>query len=189
MWASAGNPSIGVDQFGAWLAEYDFTGKTWAQFMPDAGMALSKLCGEQRARTKAAGMEIQKGFLADCLVVGWLQEEPNICVLSDDGRISLEWGNRFRALGTGTSTVVPIHSAMLYSLTGYSVEQTVRGMLEVAARTAPNCGPPIEAWRITKDKKPRQLFHLIPRLEDAKVIEGDLTEQHSIASHLGDQRG
>jgi len=47
-WSSAGNPQIGLDDFGEWINRYDFTGKDWGLFIEDVDMQVSMLSGERK---------------------------------------------------------------------------------------------------------------------------------------------
>ena len=87
-WGASGNPSIGIHQFSEWMRTYMWENATWSGFVDEAEAELARLNGIQRRRTVESGSELKPNFLSDGLVVGWLDDEAAVWVLSLDGRVT-----------------------------------------------------------------------------------------------------
>ena len=161
MWSSVGNPAIGIHGFGQWLAGYTFNGTDWSEFSRDAADAWSRLNGEQRRLTEQAGVTLDeqkvRTYLADGVLAGWLGGEGRIVGLSSDGRVTpIPKGESFAA-GSGKVVAQAVMLSMRYIQEVGTPLEHVQTSLETACQFAPNCGPPIEIWRITSSDCTRVL--------------------------------
>ncbi len=169
-WSSAGNPSIGLDEFGRWLETYDFSGKDWCSFAEDAIGQLNKLNGAQRERTKLSGAEWNKNFAADVLIAGWLAGKMGAYALSEDGRFhdALKYG--FEAVGTGGSYAkIALYTARV-CMGDQDTVNTFKIAMRVVAKHVQDCFLPIEAWRLKKDTI-EPAFTLATELKDEDLGE------------------
>lgn len=150
-WSSAGNPSIGLDEFGEWLKTYDFLEKNWASFAEDAIGQLSRLNGAQRERTRMSGVEWNKNFAADVIIAGWLADTMGAYALSDDGRFHDALQHGFEAIGTGAKYAkIALHTVGLCQ--GYQdKETTLKIVMRVVAERVQDCILPVEVFRLKKD--------------------------------------
>jgi hypothetical protein len=153
MCGTSGNADIGNRLFTGWLDGLTMAGADWLQFSELASEHLSDLNGAQRQRSKSAMVQLTPGvFTADAILAGWLQGHPDIFALSEDGRFDSAWQRGFLAIETGSHSAVAIYNCFKYlSRIGeikLTPERIARLILDVVALTVPNCGPPVELWRI-----------------------------------------
>jgi len=150
-WSSAGNPSIGLDEFGGWLKAYDFSGKNWSSFAEDATSQLSRLNGAQRERTRLSGVEWNKNFAADVIIAGWLAGIMGAYALSEDGRFhdALQYG--FEAIGVGAAYAKIALSTVRLCQGDQDKEATLKIVMRIVAERVQDCILPIEAFRLKKD--------------------------------------
>lgn len=164
VWASSGNPDIGIDEFGRWIRQYQWEGTTWDTFISDAADELSRLNGKQRERTKLAGIEVnEEKHLSNLVIVGWL-DRPEIFTISSDGTKFSFWeSGGFIAAGTGGPPAFSMFNVLLHT-NKFVRTKIMRLIMEVVVSTAPNCGPPVECWRVTK-KGTKSLFSFASKIE------------------------
>lgn len=151
MWSCAGNPSIGLDEFGDWINTYDFKDVDWATFAKIAITQLSRLNGEQKGRTELSGMEYKPESMgAEILIVGWLNGKPNAYILSENGTFTDVLQHEFWAIGTGGRYArIAKYTVDLCGQKGKL--STFKIVMEIIARHVQDCCLPVESYRIKKD--------------------------------------
>lgn len=152
VWSSAGNPSIGLDEFGGWLNTYDFSGSVWASFINHATNKLSELNGAQRKRTELSGGEWKpEEYAAEVLIVGWIVDKAGAYILSNDGRLIdvLDYG--FDAIGTGAKYAkIALWATELCGEKQDNLK-TLKIVMRVIAEHVQDCCLPVELCRIKRD--------------------------------------
>lgn len=154
-WSCAGNPSIGLDEFGDWLTSYDFAGKAskgWRPFIDAASKKLSQLNGAQRERTRLSRAEWNKNLVAEVLIAGWLNNKLGAYVLCDDGVRYDVLRENFDAIGTGRAAALAARSVVKSCKVDLDEFTTLKIVIEAVAVHVQDCCSPIEMWRIKRDK-------------------------------------
>ncbi len=83
-------------------------------------------------------------------MAGWVNGQPDIYTLSEDGRYLSHIDVRFAAIGTGYPWAVAAINTLF--IAGHKFgQQAMEIILRGAISFAPNCGPPVECWRITRE--------------------------------------
>ena len=176
IWSCAGNPAIGAVGFSDWLGRVNFKNINWLRFAKEASKIWSELNGEQRERCRSAGITLdvnnEMKYLSDGLLAGWLHGKPAMFGLSSDGNLDPYTTERERLFAVGTGA--PVAKAVFLSM--FHVQQIkarvkiMETALITASNFAPNCGPPIEIWRITPDAVV-QVLKVNVRLEFEEQLE------------------
>ena len=151
-WASAGNPQIGIYEFGQWAKDYSWAKKTWSEAMADASTTWASLNGTQRRRPESAGIAMTKEregtLLSDAVLVGWLGNEMGMFSMSSDGTIFNLAERGIWMLGTGAVYAHTVFNTLAYIGRTDRIEW-MEIILNLVISIAPNCGPPAECWRVT----------------------------------------
>lgn len=159
----SGDEGVGL-QFRNWLSSSECTdGTSWADFAHTAGTRLSELNGQRRERAKLAGLkdvEKNKALAAEVLLVGCVGGIVDAWELTDTGGVSSvsEMGfhgeSGFFAIGSGWGFAFIAHQTLTRATEGKLPHgpKNMEFIMEIAARHAVMCEPPISLYRVTADE-------------------------------------
>jgi hypothetical protein len=90
-WATAGNPQIGVAEFGNWMKAYQRTAPTrWDSFIVDIAGEFARLNRIRKEIGQKAGENVddpvfRRSHLCEMLICGWLNQESGGYLVRNDG--------------------------------------------------------------------------------------------------------
>lgn len=145
----AGNPTL-AEAFQSWFLASQAL--TWEDFIVDAVEQLAGINGNARRLVTKAGVKPTNDHVVTVLVVGWLDGVPNIIEIDNEGQWFSYLQQGFQAIGSGKLAVQFGYDALKEVDFQPSHFKMLR-IMEVAAMRMPDCGVPIDIWRLPKDGK------------------------------------
>ena len=149
-WGGSGNPQIALDFSNNLQATKRLPG-TWYDCSRKIANILGVENDRRRKAAEASGVrELPAAELTDILLVGWINNIPEIIELSDNGGILLylSLNQKFHAIGTGKPYAYAAFNALSALNRGNHLEH-LKVVIGVTARIAPQCDIPTHIWRIT----------------------------------------
>jgi ATP-dependent protease HslVU (ClpYQ) peptidase subunit len=148
-WGAAGNTSISIIQFAAWMHRFPWPPQDWPTARHEIAEHLSRLNGKQRELCTLAGVEAKPGDLGHILVVAHFQNSIEIFDVDGSGVIGIiPQDQEFHAIGSGSAHAV-IGQRTLYCAQSASTYDKLRVLMAVGADCAPGCARPIHIGRVT----------------------------------------
>lgn len=147
VWGCAGDKEIARHEFNPWLQSFDI-GNDWQVFKKKVADKIAELNGEQRARMRKAGVEPDDSSVISCLLVGWINEEPQIIEFTNDGKIASYIEDGFQAIGIQR---IPYGAYMATIHAEASNEMKFKNILATTLSLAINCGKGYNIMRVTKN--------------------------------------
>ena len=160
-WATAGNPQIGVAEFGNWAKNYQRTETTtWESFITDAAGEFARLNRIKKEIGEKAGQDInasafKREHLCEMLICGWLNHKSAGYFLGDDGNYqSLDLLGMSR-IGTGGPFADAVYKTSLYfqKKLDLTIHQAFQHLMEITSRYADRCSLPYEFVKISEGKR------------------------------------
>jgi len=148
-WGAAGNPAIGIDGFAEWLRNHEpFT--TWQGLKANCEDKMAELVGRRNAlRIK---MNIPYNFIsrddASVLLVGCLENSLRMLEINQEA-IGYFIAQRFHTIGMNPAVIATNYRTIEQTRTP-TLEDFAR-VLDISARSFPQCDPPIHIWRVTRE--------------------------------------
>ena len=149
VWGFTGNRGLGRDDFSPWLKTFD-AGGDWQKFKIKVADKLAELNGEQRNRSSKAGIQPSPESTITCLLVGWLNNKPQILEFTDDGRIDSYLQDSFRAIGGGMVVAHRAYGALL-RVTGIEPLDKFKIIVDTTIKSAAVCGGIPFIQRVKRD--------------------------------------
>lgn len=162
-WATAGNPQIGIVEFGNWVREYQRTETTtWQSFIEEAAGEFARLNRIRRQIGEKAGINLndptfKNNNLCEMLVCGWLNQSAAGYSIENDGNYqSLEMLGIF-TIGTGAHFAEAVYKTLCYfqKELGFTEQQVFQYLMELSSHFAPQCSMPYEVVTISQGELQR----------------------------------
>lgn len=161
VWATAGNPQIGVTEFGKWVGERPRQeNETWQVFVEAASQEFARLNGIRKKNGKIAGEDVESPSfkarnLCQMLLCGRLNGQVDAYYLNPDGGFQnfLTAGD-FLTIGSGATYVEAVYGTLI-SLRGefsQTDDHVFSRILELTARHGRDCNLPYEYIKLTQDE-------------------------------------
>ena len=146
-WAGAGGDSIG-ERFTGWLQDEGL--ENWNNCRSDAGNKFAELIGDVVQRISISQRRpARPDELAQALLVGWLDSQPQIIELDDRGVDTSYLVEGFHAIGAGKLYAYTAHRTLQrYRLRPLS---RLNRIMRIAATMAVQSDLPIHIWRVTSE--------------------------------------
>jgi hypothetical protein len=149
VWGTAGNRGLGRDDFSPWLRKLDVNGD-WQELKTKVADKIAELNGEQRIRTTKAGVVPTDDMVINCLLVGWINGEPQILEFTDKGIIDSYIVDGFRAIGSGWVVATSAYNTLV-NIIGIDNENKFKIILNTTIRSIVTCGGQGVILRVKKD--------------------------------------
>ncbi len=150
-WAISGNTTLGEIDFCEWIQAYSWPPPTWRIFERDAITKLSYLIGEQRKLVELSRAQPNPAHdAAECLLVGWLGDLPEIYAFGDAGQVQSYLQDGFCAIGKGNIDAW-VSYLTLRDFGGITQLTKLQTIMNVITHTISGCGGEYYIWRVKKD--------------------------------------
>lgn len=162
-WATAGDPQIGIVEFGNWVREYQRTETTtWQSFIEEVAGEFARLNRIRRQIGKKAGINVndptfKNENLCVMLICGWLNQSAAGYHIGSDGHYqSLEMLGNF-TIGTGAHFADAVYKTLCYfqKELGFTEQQVFQYLMELSSCFAPQCSMPYEFVKISQGELQR----------------------------------
>ena len=152
-WATAGNPEIGVVEFGNWARGYQRTETTtWESFIREAAGEFARLNRIRREIGEKGGHEAddrawERENLCQMLMCGWLNQKSAGYFVGNDGNYQSLDIHGFQTIGSGAPFAEAVYATPIYYLKRLDLtqQQIFDSLMEITSHYAAQ-------WRQRRDQ-------------------------------------
>jgi hypothetical protein len=150
-WGISGNTTLGEIAFCEWVQAYSWPPPDWRTFERTAITELSRLIGEQRKLVELSKAQPNPAHdAAECLLVGWIGDIPEIYQFGDGGQVQSYLSDGFSAIGKGNIAAWVSYLTMR-NFKGVTELTKLRAIMNVITHTIAGCGGEYYIWRVKKE--------------------------------------
>ena len=156
-WGTAGNPEIGITEFGKWIADYKWTGnESWTEFIVEASAEFARLNAIRKAIGQAAAEVISsREFittnLCDLLICGQIANHMCGYEVDHNGTYqSTTTLGGFIAIGTGSPFARAVYATQMWYEAELKLDsgKQFNTLMGLTARYGSQCSLPVEYLKI-----------------------------------------